>query len=150
MPPRPGRRAFGHIQKISAQLDQVAAETNHTLGLTQLNGNLKRRSLIVVFSDFVDSVTAELLVENLGVISRQHLVLYIALRDPELQAIADPQDTSMVSIANAVSARQLLRERQAVLDRLQRLGILCIDTAPDQLSAKLISRYIDIKSQELI
>ena len=150
VPPRPGRRAFGHIQKISAGLEQVAAETNHTLGITQLNGNLKRRSLIVVFSDFVDSVTAELLVENLGVISRQHLVLYVALRDPELQAIAQPGDTSMVSIANSVSARQLLRERQAVLDRLQRLGILGVDTEPQHLTARLISRYIDIKSQEMI
>ncbi|WP_390914658.1 DUF58 domain-containing protein [Pseudosulfitobacter sp. SM2401] len=150
IPPRPGRRAFAHIQKVSAGLEQVAHETNHTLGITQLNGNLKRRSLIVVFSDFVDSVTAELLVENLGVISRQHLVLYIALRDPELQAIAEPDDTSMNAIANSVSARQLLRERQAVLDRLQRLGILCIDTVPEQLTARLISRYIDIKSQEMI
>ena len=150
VPPRPGRRAFGHIQKVSAGLQQVTHETNHTLGLTQLNSNLKRRSLIVVFSDFVDSVTAELLVENLGVMSRQHLILYIALRDPELQAIAEPDDTSMNSIAKSVSARQLLRERQAVIDRLQRLGILCIDTVPEQLTARLISRYIDIKSQELI
>lgn len=150
IPPRPGRRAFAHIQKVSAGLEQVARETNHTLGITQLNGNLKRRSLIVVFSDFVDSVTAELLVENLTVISRQHLVLYIALRDPDVQAIAETDDTSMNAIAKSVSARQLLRERQAVLDRLQRMGILCIDTAPEQLTARLISRYIDIKSQEMI
>lgn len=150
VPPRPGRRAFGHIQKISAELQQKSVETNHTFGLMQLNSNLKRRSLIVVFSDFVDSVTAELLVENLTVMSRQHLVLYVALRDPDLQAIADPEDLSMTSIANSVSARQLLRERQAVLERLQRLGILCIDTAPQDLSARLISRYIDIKAQEMI
>lgn len=150
IPPRPGRRAFGHVQKRSVELEAETAETNHTLGLTHLNGVLTRRSLVVVFSDFVDSVTAELLVENLAVISRQHLVLYVVLRDPELEALIHPEDISMGRIAEAVSARQMLQERQAVLDRLRRLGILCLDTTPDRLTAGLISRYIDIKSQELI
>jgi uncharacterized protein (DUF58 family) len=150
IPPRPGRRAFGHVQKRSVELEAETAETNHTLGLTHLNGVLTRRSLVVVFSDFVDSVTAELLVENLAVISRQHLVLYVVLRDPELEARIHPENISMGRIAEAVSARQMLQERQAVLDRLRRLGILCLDTTPDRLTAGLISRYIDIKSQELI
>ncbi|PWG18679.1 DUF58 domain-containing protein [Salibaculum griseiflavum] len=150
IPPRPGRRAFGHVQKRSVELEAETAETNHTLGLTHLNGVLTRRSLVVVFSDFVDSVTVELLVENLAVISRQHLVLYVVLRDPELEALIHPEDISMGRIAEAVSARQMLQERQAVLDRLRRLGILCLDTTPDRLTAGLISRYIDIKSQELI
>jgi uncharacterized protein (DUF58 family) len=150
LPPRPGRRAFGQIQKHSASLVQETVETNHTLGLTHLNGRLSRRSLVVVFSDFVDSVTAELLVENLAVITRQHLVLYVALSDPALAALAEPADGSMTAVAEAVSARQFLRERQAVLDRLRRMGILCLDTPPERLTAGLISRYIDIKAQEMI
>lgn len=150
IPPLPGRRAFGHIQKHCASLKQATAETNHTLGLTQLNSHLSRRALVVVFSDFVDSVTAELLAENLAVITRQHLVLYVALRDPELHTIAHTTEVSMNSVAEAVSAQQFLRERQVVLDRLSRLGVVCLDTTPDQLTAGLISRYIDIKSRELI
>ncbi len=150
LPPYPGRRAFGQIQKHSATLLQEASETNHTLGLSQLNSHLSRRSLIVIFSDFVDSVTAELLVENLAVMTRQHLVLYVALQDPKLAEIAHPADISMASVADAISARQLLVERRQVLDRLRRLGVLCLDTVPEKLTAGLVSRYIDIKSQELI
>ncbi|MDI3336415.1 DUF58 domain-containing protein [Defluviimonas aestuarii] len=150
LPPRPGRRAFGQIQKHSAALRQESAETNHTLGLTQLNSHLDRRSLVVIFSDFVDSVTAELLVENLAVMTRHHLIHYVALQDPELEAFAHPDDVAMTAVANAISARQMLFERRHVLDRLRRLGVLCLDTTPDKLTAGLISRYIDIKSQELI
>ena len=150
IPPRPGKRAFGHIQRHSAVLQQDTAETNHTLGLTRLDSHLSRRSLVVVFSDFVDSTSAELLVENLSVMTRKHLVLYVALRDPDLQAIAHPDHASMAAVSEAVSARQILREREAVLDKLQRLGILCLDTHPKHLTASLISRYIDIKAQERI
>lgn len=150
LPPRPGRSAFGRIQATCADLVQEPVESNHTLGLTTLNGKLKRRSLVIVFSDFVDSTTAELLVENLAVMQRQHLVLYVALRDPAMQALTRPEDQDLDAVARAVAASQILAERQAVLDKLHRLGILCLDVAPGALTPALVSRYIDIKAKELI
>lgn len=150
LPPAPGRAAFPRLQAACAGLAQEAAETNHTLALTSLHGRLKRRSLVILFSDFVDSVTAELLVENSAILARHHLVLYVALRDPALQALARPDSPSLDAVAQAVVAGQMLRERAAVLDRLARLGVLCLDTTPDRLTGALVSRYIDIKSRELI
>ena len=150
LPPRPGRAAFGHIQGACTTLPQDVDETNHTLGLTVLNGKLKRRSLVVVFSDFVDSTSAELLVENLAVMQRQHLVLYVTLRDPAITARMRPAHAGLDEVAEAVAAARILQERQAVLDRLNRLGILCLDTAPDRLGPDLISRYIEIKAKEMI
>ena len=120
------------------------------MGLTTLNGRLKRRSLIVIFSDFVDSTTAELLVENLAVMQRQHLILYVALHDPAMQQLTQPKDGRLDDIARAVAATQVLNERQIVLDKLKRLGILCLDTRPDALTPALVSRYIEIKAKELI
>ncbi|WP_151719143.1 DUF58 domain-containing protein [Gemmobacter serpentinus] len=150
IPPRPGRAAFGRIQSTCATLEQDEAESNPTLGLSVLNGKLKRRSLVVVFADFVDSTSAELLVENLAVMQRQHVVLYVALGDPAMQALTRPDSTGMEDVAKAIAASRILQERQAVLDRLNRLGILCLDSAPGKLSAALISRYIEIKAKEMI
>lgn len=149
-PPSPGRSAFGEIRATCAKLDHVSSETNHTLGLTFLGSKLKRRSLVVVFSDFTDSVTAELLVENLGLMTKQHLVLYITLRDPVLAEMAHPKKLNMESISQGIAAGHLLSERHSVLDRLQRLGVLCLDTAPGNLTPDLISRYIEIKAKEMI
>lgn len=150
IPPRPGRSAFAHIQSACAELQPDEAETNHTLGLTVLNGKLKRRSLVIVFSDFVDTTSAELLVENLAVMQRQHVVLYVALRDPDLQGLIRPATSDMDDVARAIAAARILQERQAVLDRLSRLRILCLDAAPGQLTSALISRYIEIKAKEII
>lgn len=128
VPPAPGRLAFPRLQAACAGLAQEAAETNHTLALSHLNGRLKRRSLIILFSDFADSITAELLVENTAILARHHLVLYVALRDPALQALAHPDSPGLDGIAEAVAAGQMLRERAAVLERLDRLGVICLDT----------------------
>ncbi|WP_323038469.1 DUF58 domain-containing protein [Gemmobacter sp.] len=150
LPPAPGRAAFPRLQAACAALAQEAAETNHTLALSHLHGRLKRRSLVILFSDFADAITAELLVENTAILARHHLVLYVALRDPALQALAHPADPGPDAIAMGVAAGQMLHERASVLERLSRLGVLCLDTTPEGLTPALISRYIDIKSRELI
>ena len=150
VPPAPGRAAFARLQATCAALKYETVETNHTLGLTHLSGKLARRSLIIVFSDFVDSITAELMVENITVLNRRHLVLFVALRDPALAALTQPRIVTLDAVARSVAATQLLYERRDVLDRLSRLGVICLDTTPEALTGALISRYIDIKSRELI
>ncbi|MBB3810133.1 DUF58 domain-containing protein [Pseudochelatococcus contaminans] len=150
VPAFPGRSAFARLQAVCAQLRYETQETNHTLGLTHLSTRLKRRSLIVIFSDFVDTITAELMIENMQVLARHHFIIYVALRDPVLTALAEPAEIDLDSIARSVAARQILQERRAVLEKLARLGVMCLDSTPEALTSDLIARYIEIKSREMI
>ncbi len=149
-PALPGRAAFPRLQTICADLAYETQETNHTLGLTHLSGRLKRRPLIVIFSDFVDSITAELMIENMQVLARHHFIVYVALRDPVLAKLVEPEETTLDAIARSVAARQIVQERRAVMEKLSRLGVLCLDSTPEALTSDLIARYIEIKSREMI
>lgn len=149
-PALPGRAAFARLQTVCAELRYETQETNHTLGLTHLSGRLKRRSLIVIFSDFVDSITAELMIENIQVLARHHFIVYVALRDPMLAKLTEPEETTLNAIARSVAARQIVQERRAVMEKLSRLGVLCLDSTPEALTSDLIARYIEIKSREMI
>ena len=82
-----GTGAFGHLQQLTAKVDYSVEETNYTLGLTQLGSSLRRRSLLVVFTDFADATNAELMLENVGRLMSQHLVLFVMLRDQELETM---------------------------------------------------------------
>lgn len=148
--PRGGMPAFASLQRQTAALDYSTGETNFTLGLMSLSSRLKRRTLVVLFTDFVDTVTAELMVENLGRLARRNLVLCITLRDPELVSAAEQSPTSPAALSRAVVAADLVREREVVLRRLQRLGIRCIDAPAEQVSTVLINRYLEIKRRELV
>ncbi|MGO7296597.1 DUF58 domain-containing protein [Rhizobium leguminosarum] len=150
VPALPGRAAFPRLQTVCAGLRYETQETNHTLGLTHLSGRLKRRSLIVIFSDFVDTITAELMIENMQVLARHHFVVYVALRDPMLAKLIEPEETTLDAVARSVAARQILQERRAVMEKLARLGVLCLDSTPGALTSDLIARYIEIKSREMI
>ncbi|MGO7590875.1 DUF58 domain-containing protein [Rhizobium leguminosarum] len=150
VPALPGRAAFPRLQTVCAGLRYETQETNHTLGLTHLSGRLKRRSLVVIFSDLVDTITAELMIENIQVLARHHFVVYVALRDPMLGKLIEPEETTLDAVARSVAARQILHERRAVMEKLARLGVLCLDSTPEALTSDLIARYIEIKSREMI
>jgi len=148
--PQAGLGSFGHLQQASAQLAYSGEETNFTLGLAELAGRLRRRSLVVLLTDFVDTVTAELMVDDLARLSRHHLVVFVALRAPAVDTIAAAAPDGMLDMARALVAADLQRERELVLRRLTRLGVHTIDAVPGAVSPQLLNRYLDIKRRELI
>jgi uncharacterized protein (DUF58 family) len=148
--PLGGVHNFQRLQRLTADLAYRRVETNFTLALAQLTGRLRRRSLVVLLTDFLDTITAELMVENVLRLAKKHLVLFVALRDPgvERRALAAPR--SSLTLQQAVVADDFARERQVVIERLKRAGVHCIDASPETFSVQLLNRYLDIKRRELI
>ena len=147
--PAGGMHTFRRLQAMSAEIDYTHTETNYTLTLAELSTRLRRRSLVVLFTDFLDTVTAELMIDNVTRLARRHLVLFVAVRDPSLETRALARPRSLGTLHEAVVAGDFARERSIVLERLKRAGAHCIDTTPDQFSMALVNRYLDIKRREL-
>lgn len=150
LPPGGGRRAFAQLRSRTADLRYRSVETNHTLAMTHLGQRLNRRSLVVVFSDFVDTTTAELLVENVQVLVKRHVVVFVSIRDPLLAAYARQPARGIEDVASAVAAAGIERDRRMVLERLGRMGVFVIDADPGRVTAHLISTYLSIKARELV
>jgi uncharacterized protein (DUF58 family) len=141
---------FALIQREMARMQYHPEETNYTLGLMDLLGRLDRRSLIVVMTDFVDTITAELMLENLQRLSARHLVLFVALRNRSLSRLAATPPATLADLARSVFAQDFVSERDVVLQRLRRLGVRCLDVDPDRLGPDLVNAYLDIKRRDLL
>ena len=115
--------------------------------LSTLAARLQRRSLIVLFSDFTDPTSAELMVENVGRLVERHLVLFVVMADAELAAIATAPVTDMQSVAEAVTASGLARQRALVLQRLRHLGVRVLEARHDQIGTRLLDAYLAIKRE---
>jgi uncharacterized protein (DUF58 family) len=145
-----GVSSFGRVQRAAAGLDYQHAETNFTLGLAELSVRLKRRALVILFTDFVDTVTAELLIESMQRVATRHVVIFVTLRDPLLQRTVDAAPERFETVAQAVIAHDFLLDRRVVLERLQRLGVHCLDVSIGELSTALVNRYLMIKQRGLL
>ncbi|WP_425404147.1 DUF58 domain-containing protein [Hwanghaeella sp.] len=148
--PTGGRSGFVRLQGFGAELDYSVDETNFTLGLGGLLGRLDRRSLVIVFSDFVDTVTADLMIDGLRRLAGRHLVLFVTFRNVELEGVAESMPRGAKGLAGSVIAADLVQERRIVTRSLEQMGILCLETVPGEVNAALVNQYMDIKRQGLI
>ncbi|MDR3255332.1 MAG: DUF58 domain-containing protein [Synergistaceae bacterium] len=149
---KPGRgmRYFARFQRFTAELAYRTEETNFTLGLAELNSRLKHRALVVLFTEFVDVISAELLIEGLRWMTRKHVIIFVTMRDPMLTRLQSAPPDDFSSIAGAVIADDFLRERSVVLERIARLGVHCLDLPAAKISAALLNRYLMIKGKGLL
>ena len=138
-------RDFHRLQRAAAGLEYRAEEPNFTLALATLANRLQRRSLIVVFSDFSDPTSAELMIESIGRLVSRHVVLFVTMEDEELEEISaePPEDLEVLSMA--VSADLLLRQRALVTRRLQQIGVDVIEARYDRIGTRLLDTYLAIK-----
>ncbi len=144
-----GTAQFNRLQAAAAGLEASTEATNYTLALHTVASALKRRALIVVFTEFTDTVGAELMLESISRLVRRHAVMFVVFRDAELESmiLADPERPEDVS--RAVVAAGLKRERALVLERLRRIGVRAVETTPARMGGAIIDAYLDLKRLEL-
>jgi uncharacterized protein (DUF58 family) len=145
-----GPRGFPKAQGMAANLDYSTEETNYTLALSTLASRLERRSLVIIFSDFVDTISAELMLENVKRLTDRHLVLFATFEDEALSGMVDAPPETTEDVTRAVIADGLLAERDVVFRRLQRMGVQIIETRPEAFGGALISRYLQIKQRDML
>jgi uncharacterized protein (DUF58 family) len=138
-------RDFQRLHRAAAGLDYHAQEPNFTLALASLSSRLRRRSLVVVFSDFTDPTSAELMVESISRLTSRHLVLFVTMADEELTTIATAAPDDMQRLAMAVCADGLLRQRALVLGKLRQIGVDVIEAPWDRIGTRLLDAYMAIK-----
>jgi uncharacterized protein (DUF58 family) len=149
-PPRSGLRSLPALEHATAGLAYGTQETNFTLGITSLTQKLTRRSLVVLLTDVLDTATADLMLDNLDRLARRHLLLFVALRDPGLDELVLRAPATLTSLTGSVVAAGLVRERDAVLTRLRRRGVLVVDAPPARVGPALLDRYLEVKRRELV
>ncbi len=140
-----GSGEFHRVQKAAAGLDYHAQEPNFTLALATLSARLQRRSLIVVFSDFTDPTSAELMIESIGRLVKRHLVLFVTMADEELEGFSQAAPASLPALAMAVTADSLLRQRALVTRRLKQIGVDVIEAPHARIGTRLLDAYLAVK-----
>ena len=145
-----GAAAFPELQRLAAQIDYSGDETNYTFALNSLATKLTRRSMIVLFTEFTDPISADFLVRAARRVVRTHLLVVVVLKDEELGTIADRPPVELGDLVRSVTAAALLKDRKVVLNRLQHLGVQVIEAEPDQVGERLIAGYVDFKRRNLL
>lgn len=143
-------RDFGVLQRAAARIDYHFEETNYTLGLATLGASLDHRSLIILFTEFTDPTSAELMLKSAGRLANRHVILCMVMNDKELEAEVSRVPETPGDITRANMAAELLRDRKITIARLKRMGVHVVEAPYDAMNAKLVDAYLTIKRRNLI
>ncbi len=72
-------------------------------------------------------------------------MLFVTFEDAELQGMADAAPDDMQTLAMAVTADSLLRQRELVRLRLRQAGADVLEAPYGQVGTRLIDAYLAIK-----
>ncbi|PHQ66877.1 MAG: DUF58 domain-containing protein [Robiginitomaculum sp.] len=148
--PVSGTNSFPHLQSLTAQLEYSTNETNFTLCLSSLSKSLRRRSLIIVFTEFVDTTNAELMIENVSRLIKSHIVLFVTFKDVEIENLIAAEPKTPADVTKAVIAASMNKERDIVLARLERMGVQIVRTDIEHMSTAVLNRFLELKRREMI
>ena len=145
-----GGGAFAELERVTAAIDYSAEETNYTFALTTLAARLTRRSMIILFTEFTDTVSSDFMLRAIRRLAEKHLVVTVVLRDAELEAIMDSDPQTADDVTRAITAAGLLKDRRVAIGRLQHLGVHVVEAEYDKVSQRLVQSYLDLKKRDLL
>ena len=150
LPPRRGRSQVFRILESLYRLEPELVEPDYDAAFRYLALRQRQRSLIVIFTDFVDRDSSESLLRQIGSLHPHHLVLCVTVADADLLAMAHvlPDDADEV-YKKAVSF-QILSDRAGALTYLRQRGIHLLDVPANRLTTDTINRYLEMKSRSLV
>jgi uncharacterized protein (DUF58 family) len=150
IPPAKGRSQVGFIIEAIHDLIAEPVESDGAAAFGYLGSRWKRRSLMVAFTDVLDSDRAKDVASSLGPLSRRHLVLLARVGDPRLREVLDQPVHDVPTMYQKTAARMLKTDAFEAQMVLESAGIHTLEAEPQDLAAALVSYYFMVKEQALL
>lgn len=145
LPPRKGMAQFRRITNALYGAQATLSFVDYRGPLRFLRAKVRRRALMVFFTDVLDEAQSKPLVEYARRLATRHLPLVVTLSDPAVveasRAIPQVADEAYAQVV----ATEILREREALLRALRAEGAQVVDAPSDRISTAAVNRYIELK-----
>lgn len=147
----PADKREGQLHRIQEVLYQVQTgfpEPDLEALFSFVRSKIKGRSLLVYFTNYetVEAVHRDLpLLQNLA---RYHLLLVVLFQNTEVEkltksAVYNTEDIYVHTIAN-----KYMLEKKKMIAAMQAGGLMAMATPPQQLTPKLLNKYLEIKMRQ--
>ena len=120
-------------------------EPNYELALTLAAKRNVRRTLFILLTDVTVTEAARRMLLYLRILTPRHLPLVVTIADETLEQNELLEPRTAEEFYRVGVATELMYERTLLLEELRRSGVEVLDSRADQVAARAIERYLDLK-----
>jgi len=152
-PPKSGKSQTLNLLRLTYNLKEAAGDSNYYRAIPYLSRKWTRRSLIVFFTDIIDSESSKPIISQIASLTKKHLCLVVAMADPAISRkvesgvlrVESPED-----VYESAAARQVMQARKQAAARLARAGAIVLDVPPDKITPSVVNEYLSVKGRGLL
>ena len=156
--PERGQHHLSRLIERLTPIQPVLLEPDYMGAVSKIVSQQTRRALIVLITDIVDQTASAELLAAMTRLSPRYLPFCIALRDPQVDAIANNSPSLTTTNTNSIVstaytravAIDLIAQRQTAFARLKQQGVLVLDAPANLMSDQLVQRYLQLKAKNLL
>jgi uncharacterized protein (DUF58 family) len=150
VPPIGGPRRINRLVHAVHDLFPLLVESRHERAFVELEKRCRKRSLVVLMTNLFDEVGAGGVRVHLANLVGRHLPMAVLIRDRELFDLADRARSDPTLLYRGAAAASILNWRERVIAELRQEGSLVLDVFTEDLTARLVNRYLEIKARHLL
>jgi uncharacterized protein (DUF58 family) len=148
----PGRGS-AHLRQIVEALALARAEpseADHLRATAMLNRYQPRRALILWITDLAETAMRPEVIDGAMQLLRRHVLLFVAMAQPEVEALATERPKNVEQMFRASAAQELTSRRELLLARLREQGALTLDLDPSRLTSAVLNQYLRVKERAML
>jgi uncharacterized protein (DUF58 family) len=159
VPPKGGMKQMNNLMHASFDRFPQLVESRYDEAFLHLSSHCRKRALVVFITSVFDEVNANQIQRYLAAQVGRHLPLGCLIRDRQLFSAADageklirgvPAGIGSPDLYQAAVAAHILSWRQQVISDLTHQGVLCLDLFPEEMTAPLVNKYLELKARHLL
>ena len=146
-------RKSNQMQRIMEVLYNIQTnflETDFSRLYTDINNNLKQRSLLLLYTNFETKNSLHRQLPYLKAIAKKHLLVVIFFQNTELDRMIHKTSQDIKEVYDKVIAEKFSFEKRLIAQELNRHGIQCILSTPQNLTLQSINKYLELKARAMI
>lgn len=153
LPPRAGKAQFNSIMQQLYALDTEYGESDTEQLCLMIDRNVKRRSLIFLYTEIPTISVLERQLQFFKRISTRNCLVIVNCLDRELEGMAErhiegkQKGRTHSLCVESTLAKDMVNQKQLIADTLQQNGIYCLSIHPESLSFGILSKYIELKAK---
>lgn len=140
----PRRAAAAELVRALDALEPAVVDTDYDAAFAQVA--MRKRSLVMVFTDLLDVAAARPLLEAVPVLVRRHAVVVASVSDPDLVAAVTAAPQRHRDLHVAAVAGDLLAEQRLVAAQLAGAGAVVVDAPVERFPSACVAAYLRLKA----